>query len=195
MVAAVFSMQGLGQVAAAIVALITTVAFKDAFVGAVDESQCGFECRLAADRAWRIIVGVGAIPACAALYYRITIPETPRYTFDVELDVEKADADIKAYVASKSKGSFDVVHQVRPKRPSARGLNVPRASWSDLIAFFRQWANFKMLLGTTLSWFFLVGLDNRLVIALANLSEGYGLLRSRTQQHLYPTCSGLRCWE
>ena len=180
MVAAVFSMQGLGQVAAAIVALITTVAFKDAFVGAVDESQCGFECRLAADRAWRIIVGVGAIPACAALYYRITIPETPRYTFDVEHDVEKADADIKAYVASKSKGSFDVVHQVRSKRQSGRGLNVPRASWSDLLAFFRQWTNFKMLLGTTLSWFFLVSSLGKPDSTLANLSEGPRVLRSRT---------------
>ncbi|KAL4724811.1 hypothetical protein ACLX1H_008257 [Fusarium chlamydosporum] len=199
MVAAVFSMQGLGQLAAAIVALITTVAFKDAFVGAIDESQCGFECRLAADRAWRIIVGVGAIPACAALYYRITIPETPRYTFDVEHDVEKADADIKAYVASKSKGSFDVVHQVRSKRLSGRGLNVPRASWSDLIAFFRQWANFKMLLGTTLSWFFLdlafygLGLNNTFVLQAVGYGAGNNLfdkLHNQAVGMIILTCAG-----
>nr|CEG04215.1 unnamed protein product [Fusarium clavum] len=199
MVAAVFSMQGLGQVAAAIVALITTVAFKDAFVGALDESQCGFECRLAADRAWRIIVGVGAIPACAALYYRITIPETPRYTFDVEHDVEKADADIKAYVASKSKGSFDVVHQVRSKRQSGRGLNVPRASWSDLIAFFRQWNNFKMLLGTTLSWFFLdlafygLGLNNTFVLHAVGYGSGNNLfdkLHNQAVGMIILTCAG-----
>ena len=169
MVAAVFSMQGLGQLVAAIVALITTVAFKESFIGAVNESKCGYECRLAADRAWRIIIGVGAVPACIALYYRITIPETPRYTFDIEHDVEKADADIKAYVASKSKGSFDVVHQVRTKRIAGRNLNVPRASWSDLVAFFRIWANFKMLLGTTLSWFFLVCLRVYLIIDSTNI--------------------------
>lgn len=158
MVAAVFSMQGLGQLAAAIVALITTVASKDVFISVANESACGYECRLAADRSWRIIVGVGAIPACVALYYRITIPETPRYTFDIQHDVEKADADIKAYVSSKSKGSFDVVQQVKTRQIAGRSLNVPHASWSDAVSFFRQAPNLKMLLGTTLSWFFLVSL-------------------------------------
>jgi PHS family inorganic phosphate transporter-like MFS transporter len=156
MIASVFSMQGFGQLASALVALITTVAFKSAYVNVPDEGECGFECRTAADRSWRIIVGVGAIPACLALYYRITIPETPRYTFDIEHDVEKADADIKAYVSSKSQGTVDVVQHERGKRFAGRTLNVPHASWSDLISFFRQWPNFKMLLGTTLSWFFLV---------------------------------------
>ncbi|KAF4986461.1 hypothetical protein FDECE_15948 [Fusarium decemcellulare] len=199
MVAAVFSMQGLGQLVAAIVALITTVAFKDAFLSAADESRCGYECRLAADRAWRIIVGVGAIPACVALYYRITIPETPRYTFDIEHDVEKADADIKAYVASRSKGSFDVVHQVRTKRIAGRNLNVPRASWSDLVSFFRQWANFKMLLGTTLSWFFLdlafygLGLNNTIVLQAIGYGNGdtlYNKLHNQAVGMIILTCAG-----
>ncbi|KAM0208712.1 hypothetical protein ACHAPA_006847 [Fusarium lateritium] len=199
MVAAVFSMQGLGQLAAAIVALITTVAFKDAFSGAADESQCGYDCRLAADRAWRIIVGVGAIPACFALYYRITLPETPRYTFDVEHDIEKADADIKAYVTSKGKGSFDVVHQVKTKRMAGRNLNVPRASWSDLISFFRQWTNFKMLLGTTLSWFFLdlafygLGLNNIFVLQAIGYGAGNTLfekLHNQSVGMIILTCAG-----
>lgn len=199
MVAAVFSMQGLGQLVAAIVALITTVAFKESFIGAANESKCGYECRLAADRAWRIIIGVGAVPACIALYYRITIPETPRYTFDIEHDVEKADADIKAYVASKSKGSFDVVHQVRTKRIAGRSLNVPRASWSDLVAFFRIWANFKMLLGTTLSWFFLdlafygLGLNNTVVLQAIGYGTGdtlYEKLHNQAVGMIILTCAG-----
>ncbi|KAF4979738.1 hypothetical protein FZEAL_4095 [Fusarium zealandicum] len=199
MVAAVFSMQGLGQLVAAIVALITTVAFKDAFISAADEGECGDECRLAADRAWRIIIGVGAVPACIALYYRITIPETPRYTFDIELDVEKADADIKAYVSSKSKGSFDVVHQVRSKRIAGRNLNVPRASWSDLMSFFRQWANLKMLLGTTLSWFFLdlafygLGLNNTIVLQAVGYDSGdslYDKLHNQALGMIILTCAG-----
>ncbi|KAL2681029.1 hypothetical protein Neosp_008632 [[Neocosmospora] mangrovei] len=199
MVAAVFSMQGLGQLVAAIVALITTVAFKESFIGAANESKCGYECRLAADRAWRIIIGVGAVPACIALYYRITIPETPRYTFDIEHDVEKADADIKAYVTSKSKGSFDVVHQVRTKRIAGRNLNVPRASWSDLVAFFRIWANFKMLLGTTLSWFFLdlafygLGLNNTVVLQAIGYGTGdtlYEKLHNQAVGMIILTCAG-----
>ena len=77
MMAAVFSMQGLGQLMAAIVALIVTVAFKDAYHGATGVDTCDGICQEAADRSWRIIVGVGAVPAVMALYYRITIPETP----------------------------------------------------------------------------------------------------------------------
>lgn len=157
MVAAVFSMQGLGQLFCALVALLTTVAFQSSLRPISDETSCDISCRLAADRSWRIIVGVGAIPACLALYYRVTIPETPRYTFDVQNDVEKADADIRAYVASKSKGSFDELQQVRLKRLAGPALAVPQASWSDLFTYFGAWKNMKVLIGTTMSWFFLVG--------------------------------------
>lgn len=215
MVAAVFSMQGLGQLLAAIVALITTVASKEAYSGAADESKCDITCRLAADRAWRIIIGIGAVPACLALYYRITIPETPRYTFDIEHDVEKADADIKAYVASKSKGEFDVVQQARMKMTGPT-LNVPQASWPDLVSFFKQWKNMKMLVGTTMSWFFLVralrmrkvctsltisqdlafygiGLNNTIVLAAVGYGDGkslYDKLHNQAVGMIILACAG-----
>lgn len=160
MMSAVFSMQGLGQLMAAIVALITTVAFKSSFSNISDEGSCDSACQVAADRAWRIIVGVGAFPACFALYYRITIPETPRYTFDVQHDVEKADADIKAYVASNvaNKSISDLENSRRHSRSkvSESSLDLPQASWADVFAYFREWGNFKVLVGTTMSWFFLV---------------------------------------
>jgi MFS transporter, PHS family, inorganic phosphate transporter len=157
MVAAVFSMQGLGQLIAAIVALITTIAFKSAYINIPSNAAlCDYACQTAADRSWRIIIGVGAIPACFALYYRITIPETPRFTFDVENDVEKADADIKAYMMSKAHGEVDPVQQARMKQIAGPSLNVPKASRGDAYAYFKQWKNFKVLLGTTMSWFFLV---------------------------------------
>lgn len=155
MIAAVFSMQGFGLLLSALVALITTVAFKDSYIDIKDETVCGAACRVAADRSWRIIVGVGAIPACLALYYRITIPETPRYTFDVQHDVEKADADIRAYVQSKSTGEYESNRNSR-SRISETPLDVPRASWSDVFAYFGEWKNLKVLIGTTMSWFFLV---------------------------------------
>lgn len=79
MMAAVFSMQGTGQLAAPIVALITTFAFKNSFVSTTSSfSTCHEACQKAGDRAWRIIIGFGAVPACFALYWRLTIPETPR---------------------------------------------------------------------------------------------------------------------
>lgn len=159
--AAVFSMQGLGQLAAAIVSLVVIVGFRDSFLGIADEQGCDYACQVAADRCWRIIVGVGALPAVFALYYRITIPETPRYTFDVAHDIEKADADIKAYMSSKSQGKVDTIRQARLLKVAGPSLSTPAASWQDLGLYFRQWKNLKTLLGTTLSWFFLVSITNR----------------------------------
>lgn len=160
MMAAVFSMQGIGQLVAAVVALVVTAAFKDTFSKAPSLGECDYACQIAADRCWRIIVGVGALPACFALYYRITIPETPRYTFEVAKDVEKASADIKAYMASQSEGEVDEVKQARMKKVASPALNVPSASWVDLFCYFRQWRNLKVLIGTTMSWFFLVSLTH-----------------------------------
>lgn len=149
-------MQGIGQLVAALVALIVTASFKDAYHGAINVGSCDVVCQTAADRSWRLIVGAGALPACFALYYRITIPETPRYTFEVARDVEKADADIKAYMASKAEGDVDEVKQARMKKVASPALNTPTASWPDLYNYFKQWKNTKMLIGTTMSWFFLV---------------------------------------
>jgi hypothetical protein len=41
------------------------------------------------DRAWRILLGLGCLPAVVALYFRLTIPETPRFTMDVERNVKQ----------------------------------------------------------------------------------------------------------
>ncbi|KAJ0379352.1 hypothetical protein COL26b_002521 [Colletotrichum chrysophilum] len=171
-------MQGLGQLGASVVALITAEAFKESYLDVTTIASCHERCQLAADRSWRIIVGVGALPACLALYYRVTIPETPRYTFDVEQDVEKADADIKAYMASKSKGEVDPELQFRMKKQAGPAYNTPSASWRDTFAFFAQWKNFKTLTGTALSWFFLdlafygLGLNNTSVLQAIGYGDG-----------------------
>ena len=57
------------------------------------------------DYCWRIIIGVGAIPAAVALYYRMTIPESPRHTMDVTRDLAKAESDAD-FVRT---GRFDVL--------------------------------------------------------------------------------------
>lgn len=154
--AAVFSMQGMGQLAAALVAFLATVGFRGSFENTTSAfSSCHEACQLAGDRSWRIIIGFGALPACFALYYRITIPETPRYTFDVAHDIEKADADIRAYVNNKSKGEVDPITQQKTKDGIGKNLAAPKASWRDVFSYFSQWKHFKVIFGTTTSWFFL----------------------------------------
>lgn len=82
---------------------------------------------------------------------------SPRYTFDVALDVDQADADIRIFVSSKLGGEVEHSAQgPRPNKPIGPPLSVPPASWRDVMSHFGRWSHTRMLLGTTLSWFFLV---------------------------------------
>ena len=155
MMAAVFAMQGIGQFAAAMIALITVAGFKGSLSTATSVSECDGVCGLAVDKMWRVIIGFGAVPGLVALYYRLTIPETPRYTFDVARDVVKAGSDIKAYLSDKPEGLPDEITRVNTLRESAPMLDIPKASWSDFFQHYRQWKHGKVLLGTAGSWFFL----------------------------------------
>jgi PHS family inorganic phosphate transporter-like MFS transporter len=185
MMAAVFSMQGAGQFAAAIIALITTIGFKQPFIHTTGAwSSCGESCQLAGDRAWRIVIGFGAVPAVFALYYRITIPETPRYTFDISHDIEKAQADIKAYMNNQKEGVVDPISQQKTKEKMGRKLAAPKASWPDVFAYFSQWANFKVIFSTTASWFLLdfayygLQLNNSIVLTAIGYSAGHTIYHS-----------------
>lgn len=84
---------------------------------------------------------------------RLTIPETPRYTFDVARDVEKADDDVKAYVAGKHEGEPDAVQRAAAQRVAQEKLEVPKASWSDFFRHYSKWKNAGLLIGTAGSWF------------------------------------------
>jgi PHS family inorganic phosphate transporter-like MFS transporter len=150
MMGAVFAMQGLGQFAAALCALLVTVGFKQHLEGQAI-SHCDAGCRIACDKMWRIIIGVGGIPACIALYYRLTIPETPRYTFDVQRDVEKAAADAAAFVSGQQ-GNGEVDEISRAYNQQGEQLSVPKSSWSDFISHFGNWKNGKIIIGTAGSW-------------------------------------------
>ncbi|CAL9748084.1 unnamed protein product [Musa acuminata subsp. burmannicoides] len=90
-IAAVFSMQGFGILASSGVTMAIAAAFKRA----TKASSIGpLHTPEAADLAWRIILMIGAIPAALTFYWRITMPETARYTALVEQDVIKATNDM-----------------------------------------------------------------------------------------------------
>lgn len=77
MMAAVFAMQGIGQLVCALVMLFITLGFKEALLQSTSVTTCDAWCAVAVDKMWRTLIGFGAVPACIALYYRLTIPETP----------------------------------------------------------------------------------------------------------------------
>ncbi|KAJ1819077.1 hypothetical protein LPJ75_001275 [Coemansia sp. RSA 2598] len=138
MIAAVFAMQGFGIVAAAIVAIIVLAAFK----GAVDGDQQNL------DYVWRIIMGLGAVPGIIALYFRLTIPETPRYTLDIEKDTHKAAQDIKNTI-----GNTNDAEDSAPLQPSAVQAKVQKPTWTEFYHHFKKWKNFRVLMGTSVTWF------------------------------------------
>ena len=62
MMGAVFAMQGIGQLAAALIALIVTASFKESLLTASSASACDGVCQVAVDKMWRVIIGFGAVP-------------------------------------------------------------------------------------------------------------------------------------
>lgn len=190
MMGAVFAMQGFGQLTGALVALVTVVGFKGSLSQAKTIAACTGSCALAVDKSWRVLIGFGAVPACIALYYRLTIPETPRYTFDVARDVEKAHDDVEAYMKGKSGGNPDEVARAQALQ-EADQLTVPKASFKDFIHHYGQWRNGKILLGTAGSWFLLdvafYGLNLNTTTVLGAIGYGGG---SNVYHILYNLAAG-----
>jgi len=170
MIATVFAMQGFGILTAAIVSYFTLLGFKSRIEGNSAE----------VDYCWRIVFGLGAVPAIVALYFRLTIPETPRYTIDIERDVHKATKDVTRYINTKdddkstktsdSKGLQEKIVLSEQAAVQDEKRESTFYSWSEFAGHFGQWKNGKLLLGTSLSWFALdvafygTGLNNSIIL-------------------------------
>jgi PHS family inorganic phosphate transporter-like MFS transporter len=157
MMTAVFASQGWGNFAAALVALIVVAAYKNAILASPTLTHVDN-----LDPTWRLLIGLGCIPGTVALYFRLTIPETPRFTMDIERNILQATADIKAVTEGRP----------YPKDEDAliQRVDAPKATWSDFIRHFSKWQNGKVLLGTAYSWFALdiafygLGLNSAIIL-------------------------------
>jgi PHS family inorganic phosphate transporter-like MFS transporter len=101
MMAAVFLMQPLGQLLASAVGLAVLLTLgKSRGLATYDRKVEGAElvtAKMIVDTIWRYVIGVGAIPAFIAIIFRLTIPESPRYTLDVDHDGIRALIDTQRY--------------------------------------------------------------------------------------------------
>ena len=77
MLATVFFCQPMGQVIATLMAFAATAGFRT-FLSVDTDAACSadVECTRTLDRAWRLIAGLGAVPAAIAIIFRLTIPES-----------------------------------------------------------------------------------------------------------------------
>jgi PHS family inorganic phosphate transporter-like MFS transporter len=131
MLTAVFMCQPLGQLAATLVALIATASQRKNIPAGAMPDSCNAQCLKTMDSIWRWIIGVGVIPAVLALWFRLNIIESPRYTADVGRDTQKAASELKRYLmlraqspaGAASSSSIDIVtpHQGTGVRHSGSG--------------------------------------------------------------------------
>ncbi|KAF7330440.1 putative inorganic phosphate transporter [Mycena venus] len=95
MMTAVFAAQGWGNFAAVLVSFIVTVAYKNKILADPDVNHLNH-----VDYMWRIVIGLGCVPGVVALYFRLTIPETPRFTMDIERNIVQASDDINGVLTT-----------------------------------------------------------------------------------------------
>jgi PHS family inorganic phosphate transporter-like MFS transporter len=177
MMTAVFAMQGFGNLASAIVALVVTSAYKNKMLY---EDLPG--APVSVDYCWRLLIGLGAVPGCIALYFRLTIPETPRYTMDVERNIKQAATDVDAFLSTG--------HYVHDYDAQVVKAEAPKATRRDFIAHFSKWENGKVLFGASWSWFALdiafygLGLNSSIILQ----AIGFGSVNGSTpQETIYST--------
>ncbi len=120
LVGLVFSMQALGLIVGPLVALILL--------------SSGISDSLT----WRILLGLGAVPAAAVVYLRSKMPESPRYLAQVRGEHEQAVDDLEHF-------SEGVIAE-----PARAGSVSGRLT---LGAFLRDRRMLKLLFGTAAAWF------------------------------------------
>ncbi|KAF9902777.1 Inorganic phosphate transporter pho84 [Linnemannia zychae] len=217
MMAAVFAMQGFGYLTTALVAIMLLLGFKSMIIANP----------MNLDYVWRLLIGLGCVPALVAVYFRMTIPETPRYVLDVENNLHKAESDVNRVIPTRNalQSDRDEVEarnsnsRVHPRRNNnalggddglgsggyqkggsgtsraggANGYNslfsVPSTNershqnsgtFRDFCRYFSRWETFKVLLGTSVTWFALdvafygIGLNNTFILSTIHFSTSTG---------------------
>ncbi|EFJ11095.1 hypothetical protein SELMODRAFT_126850 [Selaginella moellendorffii] len=142
-IAAVFAMQGFGILAAAIVTIVVSAAFKHAFPTPKFFEDPIASTPVQADFVWRIIFMLGSIPALATFYWRMKMPETARYTALVEKRLDQAAADMSKVLRVDLPVDNKAVSTVKAED------EYTLISWK----FARKHG--IQLLGTTTTWFLL----------------------------------------
>ncbi|KAG2158000.1 major facilitator superfamily domain-containing protein [Suillus bovinus] len=180
---AVFAAQGWGQFAAALVGIIVVEAYKDSILSAP------FPCIVPVDHIWRLLIGFGCVPGVIALYFRLTIPETPRFTMDIERNIAQATTDIDNVLTTGK--------SVHDEDAPVQRVQAPKATRADFRAYFGQWKNLKILIGTAYSWFALdiafygLGLNSSIILAAINFGNPSSAKTSLyIYEYLYNICVG-----
>ncbi|KAE8685929.1 putative inorganic phosphate transporter 1-8 [Hibiscus syriacus] len=143
-IAAVFAMQGFGNLAGGMVAIVVSGAFKAKYPSPPFEKNPNRSTVPEADYIWRIILMFGALPALLTYYWRMKMPETARFTALVAKDAKQAVVDMSKVL------EVDLVEERQQEKLKER-------KESEFGLFSSQFLGKHglHLLGTTATWFLL----------------------------------------
>ncbi|KAF7106280.1 hypothetical protein CFC21_107022 [Triticum aestivum] len=153
-IAAVFAMQGFGNLAAGAVVLVLSVRFKN--MAAYETDQLG-----QADYVWRIVLMLGAIPALLTYYWRMKMPETARYTALIAKNLKLAASDMAAVL------DIDFVSDIDAEA-------VVKQDEFGLFSMEFLHKHGRQLLGTTVCWFVLDVVFYSLNFFMKDIFSGIG---------------------
>ncbi|KAI9216235.1 major facilitator superfamily domain-containing protein, partial [Blastocladiella britannica] len=151
MVAAVFSMQGMGILAGALLCLLSLAVFKPTLE---TTPQSLYNPNF--DNVWRLLLFLGIVPAIMAVYWRLQVPETPRFTAAVDGNSELAMKDLQDVVGQMGQGKDIVAAPVATTShsldPSQHGYRQEKYAHLTFTQVFGNWKNGKMLFATAATW-------------------------------------------
>lgn len=172
MLASVFLMQSLGQLTAALVGFCVLVGLNNST--RFNEKKDDALTLRVIDSMWRYIAGVGAIPALVAILFRLTIPETGRFTLDVSNESKRALKETRGHYGIVSDveladglddGAGDEMEEIDTASMQGSELSdfhdqpdesLPtQFSKQDLQQYFIEEGNWRYLAGTSITWFIL----------------------------------------
>lgn len=109
------------------------------------------------DQTWRIIAGVGAVPALIAIILRLTIPESPRFTMDVLNKVDKAYVSVQVDDKDLNSAlSMSVARMIGPEDPeNVFDSDSVRSEPLKLKHYLLHQGNWRYLAAVSACWFLL----------------------------------------
>lgn len=208
MMASVFFMQPLGQIAGNLVSLI---------VIAVARGSGSDDLTRSIDSAWRWVLGIGVVPGAIATVFRFAIPESPRYLVDIEDDPVTAEFDATTLfsepptspgldtasfvigtgssiqlppVSSLASDSIYEDEEYSPRLPPATLNSHWRLARTDIIRYFWTEGNWRTLAGTCISWLLLdFGFYGISLSSPQSLAKTWGALHITESQPAWMTDS------
>jgi PHS family inorganic phosphate transporter-like MFS transporter len=95
MLSTLFYMQAIGALIGNAVSVLAIIIVKHHLP--LTGTVCNELCKATVDTSWRWIVGLGTIPPLLATVIRWWVPESPRYTMEVEKNPARATEDVQKY--------------------------------------------------------------------------------------------------